>query len=289
MQPLPWDMIGAIVGGLSFLLTLLVEWNKLGTWRRIIIALVIGVAAFLVVNSVAPLLFPPQKSSPTETPPVATPLATTLASNVAYFFDDFNSGTDFNKNYWGQSGDLACTTQLKNGRVEFSSTSNNTSSLVCTLFAEGVLYEDVGSMEANITAGGGATGDYSIGIIEFSKGTFGEGTKNWIIQCGVRQIPNQNIVEVFFNVHSTYPQGEPEIYKTVSALAEHSYSMKLEIIPNTDKVVCYADGQVIGTYEGSNLASLHNEKIGRHLLGFWSPNSQATYYADDVKLSPPQK
>jgi|GEM_PF-4227691 len=63
--------------------------------------------------------------------------------------------------------------------------------------------------------------------------------------------------------------------------------MKLEIIPNADKVVCYADGQVIGTYEGSNLASLHHEKIDRHLLGFWSPNSQAIYYADNVKLSPP--
>ena len=204
-----------------------------------------------------------------------------------YFSDDFNSGTDFNKNYWGKNEDFACTTQLKHSQVEFSSTSNNTSSLVCSLLAEGIAYEDVGSMEAIITTGSQATGDYSIGIIEFTKGTFEEGTENWIIQCGVRQIPNQNIVELFFNVHSTYPQGEPETYKTVSASEERSYSMKLEIIPTTDEVVCSANGEVIGTYEGSNLTSLHSEKINRHLLGFWSPNSQATYYADDVKLSPP--
>jgi len=69
MESLPWDMIGAIIGGLSFLLTLIVEWNKLGTWRRIIIALVIGVVTFLIVISVAPLLFP---SIPTKTPTLTT-------------------------------------------------------------------------------------------------------------------------------------------------------------------------------------------------------------------------
>jgi len=174
---------------------------------------------------------------------VENPSATVTQSTKqsAYFSDNFDSGTDFNQNYWKKSGDLACTTELKNGRVEFNSSSNNTSSLVCVLTTEGVLYEDVGSMEATITAGSGATGDYSIGIIEFSKGTFDEGTENWIIQCGVRQVPNENTVEAFFNVHSTYPQGDPEIYKTISALVERSYTMKLEIIPNADKVVQQLD------------------------------------------------
>lgn len=230
----------------------------------------------------------PQTTLSSPTSETTTANSTESTATVSYFSDDFNSGTDFNKNYWGKDGDLACSTQLVNGQVEFSSTTNNTSSLVCLLFGEGILYEEVGSMEATIKAQIGATGDYSIGIIEFSKGTFDEGTQNWIIQCGLRQIPNQNVVEVFFNVHSTYPQGDPEIYKASSALVGRSYSMKLEIVPETDIVNCYADGQIIGTYEGSNLASLHNEKIDRHLLGFWSPNSQAIYYADDVKFSPPK-
>lgn len=72
MGSLPWDMIGAIIGGVSFLLTLLVEWNKLGTWRRIIIALVIGAVAFFIVVLVAPLLFPPSGGTPTATPTAIT-------------------------------------------------------------------------------------------------------------------------------------------------------------------------------------------------------------------------
>jgi hypothetical protein len=70
MKPLPWDMVGAIFGGLSFLLTLLlVEWHTLGIWRRIVIALIIGIIVFLVIYLIAPQLFPIPGSNPTATSP----------------------------------------------------------------------------------------------------------------------------------------------------------------------------------------------------------------------------
>ena len=215
-----------------------------------------------------------------------TPEAT---SSTVYFFDDFNSGTDFNKALWEKSENEDCDVQLTNRQARFSSTGLNSSNTLCLINAEPTFFEDTGIAEARIKTSSGATGDYSIGIIEFSKGTFDEGSQNWIIQCGILQIPNnQNQIETFFNVHSTYPQGEPEIYKSVSALPEHWYTVKLEIIPETNRIVCYVDNQVIGTYEGSNLADLHQEKLNRHVLGFWSPYSQATFLVDDVEFSRPK-
>lgn len=103
MQSLPWDMIGAIIGGLGFLLTLLVEWNRLGTWRRVIIALVVGVVAFLAVSSVLPLLLPSQNNPVTETPSVNSPtpnspVDTLSKSTISYgkllFEENFDTAPD---------------------------------------------------------------------------------------------------------------------------------------------------------------------------------------------------
>jgi len=216
---------------------------------------------------------------------VNTPSST--PATTSYFSDDFNSGTDFAKDYWGKSENEDCSIRLQNKQVQFNSTGINTSNPVCLISAEEVLFKNVGSMEASFSTASGGMGDYSIGIIEFSKGTFEDGSQNWIIQCGMLQIPNDNQTALFFNVHSTYPQGDPEVYKTIPASTGHWYKMELEIIPETNKIICSADGKVIGTYEGSNLVELHQENIDRKLLGYWSPHSQALFYADDVKLSQP--
>jgi hypothetical protein len=68
MESLPWDMIGVIIGGLSFLLTLLVDWKELGKWRRVIVALVIGAVVFFIVSMIVPLIFPPSTSQTTPDP-----------------------------------------------------------------------------------------------------------------------------------------------------------------------------------------------------------------------------
>ncbi len=105
MKSLPWDMIGAIIGGLSFLITLIVEWNKLGTWRRIIIALVIGAIVFLIVTLVAPLLF---RSAPTATP--------TLTTNDGFSFsENFDDGSA--DGFTNQSGNWIVVSESSGNKV----------------------------------------------------------------------------------------------------------------------------------------------------------------------------
>jgi hypothetical protein len=67
MKSLPWDMIGAIFGGLSFLLTLFIESHKLGILRRVILALTIGSGVFLAVYFIPPLIITPSVVTPTPT------------------------------------------------------------------------------------------------------------------------------------------------------------------------------------------------------------------------------
>jgi hypothetical protein len=121
MGSLPWDMIGAIIGGLSFLLTLIVEWDKLEAWRRIIIALVIGVGAFIVINLFAPLLFPPQEVAPTEILPAATETATSFGQLI--YDENFNDGTD--DGFFYENGNWSIVDDGSGNKVLESGKSNN--------------------------------------------------------------------------------------------------------------------------------------------------------------------
>ena len=114
---------------------------------------------------------------------------------------------------------------------------------------------------------------------------FEEGTTTWIAQCGILQVPNENRFELFFNVHSTYPEGDPEYWESVPASVEHWYKMRLEIVPDTVEIRCYTDDGLIGSYRPNNTDVLRTRSFDRHLLGYWTTQSQATYYADDVRLT----
>jgi len=211
------------------------------------------------------------------------------------FIDDIRSGTGFNfdkinwtDEYWTKNGDAPCNIQLKESQLEFSSTGLNANNVVCVLSAGEVTYENVGSMEANFKALSGTTGDDAAGIIEFSKGAFDSGAQNWVIQCGIHQSPNQSSVLVIFGIHINYPRGTPEFYARSFVTTDSWYKIKLEIIPESDKVICYLNDKIIGIYDDSKLALLHNQKIDRHLLGLWTSRSQAVFYIDNVKLYPPK-
>lgn len=103
MESLPWDMIGVIIGGLSFLITLIVEWSKLGTWRRIIIALVIGAIVFFIVTLVAPLLFP------------STPTATPTTNDGFSFSENFEDGSA--DGFTNQSGNWIVVSETNRNKV----------------------------------------------------------------------------------------------------------------------------------------------------------------------------
>jgi hypothetical protein len=220
--------------------------------------------------------------------PEATPTA--QASTSTYFYDDFNSNGDFRQDYWswGKLENEGCSVTQQDGLALFTNNGVNELGILCLVAAEKMLFEEVGSMEANISAKNGATGDFSIGIIEFSQGSFEEGSVNWIFQCGIKQDPNANNVELFFYVNSTYPEGEGEFYSSIPARAEKVYNLRLEILPENDKIICYYDGKNLGEYQDEKISELHRKNILRKLLSFWSANSQATYYMDNAELLPPK-
>jgi hypothetical protein len=222
--------------------------------------------------------------APTGNLPLEWPTADSL-------YDDFNELTldeNFDQGRWEVSKYFGCDVRQRDGVAIFSANSPSPSNIVCVISADElqVPLEEVGSMEAGLYATSGAKGDYSIGIIEFSSGTFEEGTTTWIAQCGILQVPKENRVELFFNVHSTYPEGDSEYWESVPASVEHWYKMRLEIIPDTVELRCYADDGLIGSYHPTNADVLRKENFDRHLVGFWTTGSQATYYADDVRFSP---
>lgn len=97
MTSLPWEMIGAIFGVLSFILTLIVEWNKLGVWRRSIIAFLIGMSVFGIIIFI-PTILPPQPPTSTDTP---TSIVTTssdsspkIPSSYQILFTSKRNGND---------------------------------------------------------------------------------------------------------------------------------------------------------------------------------------------------
>lgn len=203
-------------------------------------------------------------------------------------YDDFNSGEGFNQDKWEKYEDFACDVEQKDGQVVFSADNTGSSSAICSISAGEVILEEAGFIEAKLSTTDDAKGDYSIGILEFSNGTFEEGTQNWIAQCGLRHTQEETPIELFFNVHSTFPDGEPEIFKTVPASAGRWYKMRLEIDPDFEEVRCYANDKFIGTYNPPDKAPLIQDRFDRHILGYWTPGTQATFFADDVRISPIQ-
>lgn len=264
------------------------------TWKfvTIIVAIIgcIGVLGAAFIGILPQILRPTPSVVVTEIvnlPSETLPSNTESSNTISYFSDNFNSGVDFRQDLWAKFESDGCTVQQQNGQVVFNSTGGNTATSVCLISAGIMPFEKAGSMEASFRIASGGTNISSVGI-EFSNGTFAEGSQNWIIQCGILQTDSQNQVELYFNVNSTYPQGEPEIFKSMPALAERWYRMKLEIIPEEDKVICFADGEIVGTYEGDKLTELHQLNLDRKLLGYWSTSSLLEFYADDVNLLPPK-
>ncbi len=245
-----------------------------------ILAAITTIGAFVAI--LLNLVFP----NPAPQPPQDNGQEIADFSSIYDDFDDLDSTGDFDPRLWEKREEFACDVELKDGQAVFSANNSGSSSTVCVLSAGEVALGEAGSMEAKLSTTDEAEGDFSIGIIEFSNGTFGEGTQTWIAQCGLRHTQEENPIELFFNVHSIYPDGEPDIYKTAPASADRWYKMRLEIDPDFEEVRCYANDKFIGTYNPPDKTSLTQDKFDRHILGFWTPGAQATFFADDVRMLP---
>ncbi len=244
----------------------------------------IGALVVIILN----LIFPNVTSQPPQDDDQETQGTneTEVVSTIYDDFDDLTSDGEFDSNRWEIYEDFECGVEQKDGQAIFTANNSGSSSVLCIIHTEQVTLEEVGSMEAKFSTTDEAKGDFSIGIIEFSNGTFEEGTETWIAQCGLRHTQEENPIELFFNVHSTYPKGNPDNYKTVPASAGRWYKMRLELDPDFEEIRCYANDKFIGNYNPPNKNSLTQAKFGRKLLGFWTPGSQATFFADDVRISP---
>lgn len=249
-----------------------------------ILAAIIG-GIFLLINTYL------EKKLDLSTPTAQVNASSTDTNEISeYFYDDFNSDGDFRQDYWswGKLENDGCSVTQQDGFALFTNEGTNDSSILCLIAAQKMRFEDVGSMEANIFAKNGATGDFSLGIIEFSQGSFEEGSTNWVFQCGIKQDPNTKYAELFFYVNSNYPEGDADVYTSIPARTEKIYRMKLEIIPSNNKILCYADGNILDEYQDEKVKELSQKDLMRKLLSFWSAKSQGTYYMDNVQLLSPK-
>ncbi len=218
----------------------------------------------------------PSTSLPTR---VLAPDATVPGPSAA-FTDDF-SGPDFNSDHWMSTESDGCAAQPIGGRAVFSS---DGSPCLIRLSAPSAPFGQVGSIAARLSASNPQRGS-SMGIIEFSHGTFDPGTTTWITECGIRQAAQPDQLELFFRVWSTYPQGNPEIDKARAASPGQWYKFKLEILEGSTQVQCSADDQLLGTYQIPNIGPLLTGTVDRHLFAQWAGQSQAIYYVDDAQVS----
>jgi hypothetical protein len=261
--------------------------NHTPPWTLIVVAIIGAVATIIAawINSGNP---PPPPPTQQNTPNDLTE-SQKQSNQLTFLEDDFNAGEDFNPKLWKKTENFGCDLKKKNGQAVFSSNNMSSSSaVVCTISAGDVPFEKVSSMEAELSTAGGAKGDYSIGAIEFSQGTFEPGTTTWIGQCGVKQVAKDNVVELFLIVDSNFPEGDAEFFQTVPASVEQSYDMRLEINHSAAELRCYADDKLVGKYKLKDIAILSKGMINRQLVGYWSAQSQAIFYADNVKISSPE-
>lgn len=205
-------------------------------------------------------------------------------------YDNFNDplyNDSINNDLWKRFQDLNCDVKQDKGVVIFKLSKLSPENTLCYLnVPENVEMNKVGAMEAKILTKKGAAGDYSIGILEFVTNGFSADTI-WITQCGIRQSSSENKVELFFNVDNSYPSSSPEIYQTTPALPDQWYKMRLEIIPETGTVLCYVNDKVLGSHKPTNVDTLKPQLFTRHILGFWSPQSNSIFQMDDVTLVSP--
>lgn len=239
--------------------------------------------ALALLGIVVTILIAATQISPSKPPD--DPTENPKQPNQFAFLDDFNSGEDFDPNLWKKTENFGCDIKKRNGQAVFSSNNlSGSSAVVCTISAGEIPFEKVGPMEAELSTAGGAKGDYSIGVIEFSQGTFEPETTTWIGQCGIKQVAKDNVVELFLIVDSNFPEGDAEFFQTVPASVEEPYDMRLEINSSTAEIHCYANDKVVGKYKLKNIATLSKGMIDRKLVAYWSAQSQVIFYADNVKI-----
>jgi hypothetical protein len=260
----------------------------------IIILLLLGwrISKFNIFGIVE--LVPPEASTPVQSVQVidtSIPVAGQADTPVVLMptlYDDFNNpsyNNNINASLWKTIQDSNCDVKQENGTAVFRLNDLSANRTLCYLeLPKYVEYNRVGYIESKLLAKNGASGDMSLGIIEFKTTGFVPDT-DWIAQCGIIQTPKENKVELFLYVDNSFPNGQ-ETYQTITASTEEFYKMRLEMNPDTGSIQCYANDKIVGSHNPTNANALKTQLFNRHFVGFWSPQSVGIYQVDDVVALP---
>lgn len=225
--------------------------------------------------------------SPVSAPGAPTPTGAIVPSTGLY--DDFNNPVyngSVNTTLWENFQVQHCDIQQQDGAAVFSLNALWADSTTCYLnMRQKVPFTEVGTVKASLLGKNNAQGDYSIGVIEYKTTGFAPNTV-WLAQCGIIQTPKDHKVELFFWLNNSYPTGQAETYETMSASTDQWYKMRLELDPYGAGMWCFANDKEVGKVVPSNMDFLRSQIFSRHILSYWSANSNATYEADDVYLGP---
>ena len=192
---------------------------------------------------------------------------------------------DVSLDLWKTIKDSNCDIKQENGGAIFSINTMSADRTLCYLeMPDYVNFDEAGSVEASLLAKNDASGDMSLGIIEYKTAGFSPDT-DWVAQCGIIQTPKENLIELFLYIDNSFPNGQ-ETYQSTAASNEEFYKMRLEIDPDTGAINCYANDKVIGTHSPTNIDLLKSQLFNRHFVGFWSPQSTGTFQIDSVVTQP---
>ena len=202
--------------------------------------------------------------------------------------DNFNNPAfdgSVNSGRWEQVvQDAGCSIQQQDGKVIFSSIGSSNSPQ-CWLNASSALATEVGVLEAIVYAEPGATGNYNGGTILFGTGLSDE--IFWFASCGIFQDPNGGRLVAGLNVSKISISGEigePFFGDYEGITYGQWYKFRIQLHPTTMEINCYLNDTLIASHIPEEAGILKNSEISRTVSGFWSHNTQATYYFDDVRI-----
>ncbi|MBI3170495.1 MAG: hypothetical protein HYZ22_18590 [Chloroflexi bacterium] len=252
-----------------------------------ILTVVAGIAAILLFVIPGASSPNPINEKPLAPPESAAVQDTSEAASI--YYDDFNNSQydgNINIDLWERIQDQNCDVIQEGGTAFFRLNELSPEPTLCYLhMPTRAEYSEVGSVESRLLTESEANGNYSIGIIEFKTNGFTTDTI-WVAQCGIIQSPKENKIELFFYVNNSYPNGDPEIYKTIIANPDQWYKMRLMLDAYTGSVWCFENDRVLGSHAPTGIDILDSQLFSLHILGFWSADSSASFKADDVIVKP---
>jgi hypothetical protein len=268
MQPLPWDMIGAIFGVLSFILTLIIEWNRLGSRSRILIALLIGTSVFFVVRAIPSII----------NPPLSLP------------YDDFNNpkfdGT-YNSNLWEYTGTTHVKVRQANGSIVFSTNdtdSPGTNNSLEPISPKSWKLTEFRVMESRLLLSGERKGQK--GMIKI-QAVLNVQNSVFFIECQlVNKAANHASFWCNFANDEYWTNNYQYEYETTPIDVGYNewHTARFEINPTTIEIRYYFDNKLIGSFIPKDANILRNATVYPQ-IGSWTDGGENFIgYFDNVIL-----